>query len=93
MIVEEGLTRTWARSKLEIDHTYKVLQVTTSKSQCQSKIKYDNPPKVKRNEVARINIMQAQVEEKYFIFNLEYKNAALSKLISHGLPIKSQCST
>jgi hypothetical protein len=27
----------------------------------------------KRNEVSRINIVQAQVEEKYFIFNLEYR--------------------
>jgi hypothetical protein len=29
--------------------------------------------KSKRNEVARINIVQAQVEEVYFIFNLEYR--------------------
>jgi hypothetical protein len=43
------------------------------KSQCQSKIKYGNPHKVKRNEVARINLVQAQVEEKYFIFNVEYR--------------------
>jgi hypothetical protein len=28
--------------------------------------------KLKRNEVARINIVQAQVEEMFFIFNLEY---------------------
>jgi hypothetical protein len=28
--------------------------------------------KSKRDEVARINIVQAQVEELYFIFNLEY---------------------
>jgi hypothetical protein len=31
-----------------------------------------NPHKVKKNEVARINIVQAQVEEIVFIFNLEY---------------------
>jgi hypothetical protein len=37
--------------------------------------------------------MQAQVEEKYFIFNLEYRNAALSREIPHGLPTKSQYST
>jgi hypothetical protein len=43
--------------------------------------------------VARINLMQAQVEEKYFIFNLEYRNAALSREIPHGLPTKSQYST
>jgi hypothetical protein len=29
--------------------------------------------KSKRDEVARINIVQAQVEELYFIFNLEYR--------------------
>jgi hypothetical protein len=27
----------------------------------------------KRNKVERINIVQAQVEELYFIFNLEYR--------------------
>jgi hypothetical protein len=26
----------------------------------------------KRNEVAKINIVQVQVEELYFVFNLEY---------------------
>jgi hypothetical protein len=46
----------------------------------------------KRNEVARINLVQAQIEEKYFIFTLEYRNAALSRGISHGMPTKSQCS-
>jgi hypothetical protein len=49
--------------------------------------------KSKRNEVAGINLVQAQVEEKYFIFNLEYRNVALSRGISHGLPTKYQCST
>jgi hypothetical protein len=29
--------------------------------------------KSKSDEVARINIVQAQVEELYFIFNLEYR--------------------
>jgi hypothetical protein len=37
---------TW-RLKAKIDHTYEVLQVTTSKGQCQSKIKCSNPHKVK----------------------------------------------
>jgi hypothetical protein len=36
--------------------------------------------------------VQAQVEEMYFMFYLGYRNAALSREISHGLPIKSQCS-
>jgi hypothetical protein len=48
--------------------------------------------KSKRNEVARINIVQAQVEEMYFMFYLEYRNVALSRGISHGLPTKSKCS-
>jgi hypothetical protein len=43
--------------------------------------------------VATINIVQAQIEELYFIFNLEYRYAALLRGIPHGLPIKSQCST
>jgi hypothetical protein len=37
--------------------------------------------------------VQAQVEEMYFIFNLEYRCVALSRGIPHGLPTKSQCST
>jgi hypothetical protein len=48
--------------------------------------------KSKRDEVATINIMQAQDEELYFIFNLEYRCVALSIGISYGLSIKSQCS-
>jgi hypothetical protein len=47
----------------------------------------------KGNEVARINLVKAQVELKYFIFNIEYRNVTLSRGISHGLPTKSQCST
>jgi hypothetical protein len=62
------------------------------KSQCQSKIKCSNPHKVKGNEVVRINIVQTQVEKMYFIFNLEYRNVALSREITHGLPTKSQWS-
>jgi hypothetical protein len=38
-----------------------------------SRIKYDNPHEVKRNEVIRFNIMKAQVEEVVLIFNLEYR--------------------
>jgi hypothetical protein len=45
--------------------------------------------KSKRNEVARINLVQVQVEEKCFIFYLEYRNAALSRGIRNGLSIKS----
>jgi hypothetical protein len=48
--------------------------------------------KSKRNEVARINIVEDQVEEMYFIFYLEYRNVALLRGISHGLPTKSQYS-
>jgi hypothetical protein len=49
--------------------------------------------KTKRNEVARINIVQAQAKEVYFIFDLEYRNATLSRAIPHRLPTKSQYST
>jgi hypothetical protein len=49
--------------------------------------------KSKRSEVATINIVQAQVEEMYFIFNLECRHAALLRGIPHGLPTKSQYST
>jgi hypothetical protein len=48
--------------------------------------------KSKRNEVARINVVQAQIEELCFIFNLEYRHAALSRGTPHGLSTKSQCS-
>jgi hypothetical protein len=37
--------------------------------------------------------VQAQVEEIYFIFNLECRHATLSRGMHNGLPIKSQCST
>jgi hypothetical protein len=33
--------------------------------------------------------VQTQIEEMYFIFNLEYKYAALSRGMLHGLLIKS----
>jgi hypothetical protein len=49
--------------------------------------------KSNRSEVATINLVQTQVKEMYFIFNLECRRAALSKGIPHILPIKSQCST
>jgi hypothetical protein len=39
-----------------------------------------------------INVMQAQVEEIYFIFNLKYRHTTLSRGILHGLPAKSQYS-
>jgi hypothetical protein len=42
--------------------------------------------------VVRINIVQAQVEEMYFKFYLEYRNDTLSRGISHGLSTKSQYS-
>jgi hypothetical protein len=42
------------------------------KSQHQSKIKCGDPNEVKKKEVARFNIVQAQIEEVVFIFNLEY---------------------
>jgi hypothetical protein len=48
--------------------------------------------KSKRIEVARINLMQAQVEENVLTFNLEYRNPALLRGIPHGLLTKSQCS-
>jgi hypothetical protein len=48
--------------------------------------------KLKRDEVAIINIVQAQVENLYFIFNRVYV-AALLRGIPYGLLTKSQCST
>jgi hypothetical protein len=41
---------------------------------------------------ATINIVQAQVEGIYFIVNLQYMYTTLSRGIPHGLPTKSQCS-
>jgi hypothetical protein len=48
--------------------------------------------KSKRDEVATINIVLDQVKEIYFIFNLKYMHAALSRGIPYGLPTNSQCS-
>jgi hypothetical protein len=45
--------------------------------------------KLKRNEVTIINIVQAQVKEIYFIFNLECRYVTLSRGILYRLPIKS----
>jgi hypothetical protein len=45
--------------------------------------------KSKRNEVATINIVQAQVKEMHFIFILEFRHVALSRGILHRLPTKS----
>jgi hypothetical protein len=58
---------------VEIDLTCEVFQVTTSKSQCQTRSSVAILMKSKRDEVATFNIVQAQVEELYFIFNLEYR--------------------
>jgi hypothetical protein len=49
--------------------------------------------KSKRNEVTTINIMQAQVEEVLFIFNLESRYAALSRGMLQRLLNKLSCST
>jgi hypothetical protein len=48
--------------------------------------------KSKRNEVATIYFLQAQIKKMYFIFNLECRHTALSRGIPYGLPSKSQCS-
>jgi hypothetical protein len=43
--------------------------------------------------VATINIVQAQVEELCFIFNLKYRHVVLSRGTPHGFLTKSQNST
>jgi hypothetical protein len=59
------------------------------KSQCQSKIKCANSHEVKKRWSDTNHIVQAQVEEMYFIFNLEYMYAALSREMAHRLSTKS----
>jgi hypothetical protein len=88
MSIESRYEVIW-RSNVEIGYSIKYSKSQPLKIQCQSKISCGNPHKVKRNKVTRFNIVQAQVEEKYFIFNLEYMNVVLSRGISHGLPTKS----
>jgi hypothetical protein len=61
IFIESRNKVTWI-SKVKIDHTCVVLQVTSSKSQCQSKTKLATFMKSKRREVATISLMQAQVE-------------------------------
>jgi hypothetical protein len=41
--------------------------------------------KLKKSEVATINIVQAKVKEMYYIFNLEYRFTTLSRDMSLGL--------
>jgi hypothetical protein len=59
------------------------------KSQWQNKIKCDNPHEVKKRWNSNNHLVQAQVEEIYFIFNLEYKYATLSRGMLYRLSTKS----
>jgi hypothetical protein len=72
---------------------FEVFQIITSKSQCQSKITCGNLHEVKKSEVVTINIVQTQVEEIYFIFNLDCRHVTLSRGIPYELLTKSQYST
>jgi hypothetical protein len=68
------------QSDLEITNEKWSYSSKYPKSQCQSKTRCGNPHKSqKRNEVATISIVEAQVEEIYFIFILECRHAALSR--------------
>ncbi len=64
------------------------------KSQCQSKIKCGNPHKVKKKKWSVKNqpCASSSWRKEFYIFYLEYRNTALSRGMSHGLPTKSQCS-
>jgi hypothetical protein len=59
------------------------------KSQCQNKIKCGNPHKVKKRWSGNNHLVQAQIEEMYFIFNLDYRYVALSREMLHRLSTKS----
>jgi hypothetical protein len=61
-------------------------------SQWQSKIKYDNPHKVKEKWSGKDQHCASLSWRNIFYVYLEYKNVALSRVISYGLPTKSQCS-
>jgi hypothetical protein len=50
-----------------------VLQVATSKSKCQRKIKCDNPHRVKKRWSGKIQYYANSRWRSYFIFNLEYR--------------------
>jgi hypothetical protein len=75
IFIESRNEVTWI-PKVEIDHTCGVLQVTSSKSQCQSKIKLATIMKSKEVKWQDSILMQAQVEEVIFIF-LKYRNIVL----------------
>ena len=80
---------TW-RSKVEIDHTaWSIPSHNLQRDNAKARSNVATLMKLKRNEVATINIMQAQVEEVHFIFNLEFRNAALSRGMLHRLSTKS----
>jgi hypothetical protein len=61
-------------------------------SQCQSKIKCGNPHKVKEKWSDKNQYCTSSSWRNIFYVYLEYRNVALSRVISHGLPTKSQCS-
>jgi hypothetical protein len=61
-------------------------------SQCQSKIKYDNPHKVKKKWSDKNQHRASSSWRNVFYVYLEYRNATLSRGISHKLSTKSQCS-
>ena len=80
---------TW-RSKVGIDHmVWSIPSHNLQRDNAKARSNVATLMKLKRNEVATINIMQAQVEEVHFIFNLEFRYAALSRGMLHRLSTKS----
>jgi hypothetical protein len=78
------------RSKVEIDHTiWSISSHNLLRVNAKNKIKCGNPHEVKKRWSGNNHLVQAQVEKMYFIFNLEYRYAALSRGMLHRLSTKS----
>ncbi len=89
IFIESRYKVTW-RSKVGIDHTvWSIPSHNLQRVNAKARSNVATLMKSKGNEVATINIMQAQVEEMHFIFNLEFRYAALSRGMLHRLSTKS----
>jgi hypothetical protein len=71
IFIESRYQVTW-RSQVEIDLRVKYSKSEPPRVKAKARSSVAILMKLKRDEVATINIVQAQVEEIYFIFNLEY---------------------
>jgi hypothetical protein len=77
------------RLKVEIDYTvWSISCHNLLRDNAKNKIKCGNTDEVKKRWSGNNHLVQAQVKEIYFIFNLEYRYAVISRGMLHRLSIK-----